>query len=128
MVPSLPSLLEWAEAFIPTIPKADFDGTLFSIMVIDGRLGVAGFSIMFNEQFSSASSDSLTLKVQRQGLMSDDPLTGHEHAMYLRDYPSIEEFFAAVRADPHYQFACTYPFNEPSIYADPRAGTTKAKG
>jgi hypothetical protein len=125
-VQNLTTLLGWAETLVAAIPAVDFDACVFEVMM-DGQRGVAGFGVMFTEQFSSADFDSLSLRVRRHELEPDDPLARHEHTIYWRDYPSAKEFFAAVRADPHYQFACTYPFSEAGIYAHPLAGSTKRK-
>ncbi len=128
-VPNLATLLGWAEMLIPTIPVADLKRCSFSVMMIDEGLGGAGFNVSFHEYFTGpADPDTLSLWVQRRGLEPDDPLAVYEHDLFTDDYPSAKEFFAAVRANPHYQFACTYLFDETSIYAHPAAGSTKPKG
>jgi hypothetical protein len=127
-VPNLATLLGWAETLIPNIPATDIKRCVFSVMFDEGR-GVAGFSVVFNEFFTGPpDTDRLSLRVERQHLEPDDPLAAHELDLFSDDYPSAKEFFAAVRANPHYQFACTYPFDETRIYGHPAAGSTKPKG
>jgi hypothetical protein len=125
-MPDLPKLLAWAERIVPNIPAADLDYCRFSVEVFeDDRRGYAGFNVVFNEKFTSADFDCLQLFIQRQELLLNDPLIGNQATLYSSDYPSLKDFFAAVRADPHYRFACNYPFNEVAIRDHPLAGSTK---
>ncbi len=126
--PNMADLLEWTERVGAHSPPAELAGCLFGLTIIDDDMASVGFHIVFPDQFNSASRDSLVLFLDKRNLAEDDPMIVRRRG-YLgvssRDYPTLAEFFAAVRADEVFRFACTYPFEEVDIRHDPRAGSTK---
>ncbi len=126
--PNMADLLDWTERVVAQIPPAELDVCLFDITIIDYDEASVGFHIVFPEWFNSADRDSLTLLLEKRNLAEDDPMIVRRRG-YLgvssRDFPTLAEFFAAVRTDDNFRFACTYPFEKVRIFHDQRAGSTK---
>jgi hypothetical protein len=119
--PTLPQLTEWAERVCALVPAQDCHSLLFQVSVHDNHSVAVGFLISFNNLLPvSSARDRLGLFLQRSEVAANDPIRQHDCSLSLRGYPSVAAFFAAVKADPNYQYACSYPFDEVSLYASER--------
>lgn len=115
--PNLIQVLEWAEWTYNEIPSKDRYSITFSINVFDDRMVSVGFVVSFVEMFSSSTNDHISMFFRKRHPDQDDPIRAHRTAISIDvDYPTAAAFFAAVRADEHFRFACGYPFEEFLIY------------
>ncbi len=120
--PNLAQLTEWAEKLYTLIPAEDRYNLLFQVSVFDDDRAATGFNLSFaNTLPVSEQRDGLGLILDREQVTAGDPIRRHDCSLSLRKYSSVEEFFAAVRADSSYQFACGYPWADVRLYASERA-------
>lgn len=115
-IPKMTQILEWTEWIYNEIPQKDWYAITFSITVFEKDMVSVGFKTTFVEKFSSAVHDHISMFLRKGNPLSDEPLRAHQTGISTHEFPTVEAFFAAVRADKDFRFACGCVFEEFEIY------------